>query len=65
MTPAKKAARRLAGGPYVLRADNGQEVFRRYFPKYNRSEVRFLTGEFFAYSDGRTVRVLRVPPRGP
>lgn len=47
---------------YVLRADNGQEVFRRYFPKYNRSEVRFLTGEFFAYSDGPTVRVLRLPP---
>lgn len=45
---------------YVLRASDGQEVFRKYLPAYMRSPVAFLAGGYFAYSDRRGVRVLRV-----
>jgi hypothetical protein len=45
---------------YVLRAADGQEVFRKYLPAYMRSPVAFLEGGYFAYSDRKGVRVLRV-----
>lgn len=45
---------------YVLRAADGQEVFRKYLPAYMRSPVAFLAGGYFAYSDRQGVRVLRV-----
>lgn len=45
---------------YVLRASDGQEVFRKYLPAYMRSPVAFVAGGHFAYSDMKGVRVLRV-----
>jgi hypothetical protein len=45
---------------YVLKTSDGSEVFRRYLPQYNRSQVAFLGSEFFAYKDGKDVSVLRV-----
>ena len=44
---------------YVLTTSNTREVFRRYLPQYNRSQVAFLGSEFFAYKDGNDIRVLR------
>src|SRR5262249_474193 len=43
----------------VLRAADGSEVFRRYFPKYTRSTVAFAGGRF-VYTDGGGVNVLRI-----
>ncbi len=45
---------------YVIRTSDGSEVFRKSLPQYNRSQVAFLTDEFFAYRDGNDVRALRV-----
>jgi hypothetical protein len=44
----------------VLRTADGEEVFRRYLPAYNRTGVIFLGTEYFAYSDGGTTHVLRI-----
>jgi len=44
----------------VLRTSDGEEVFRRYLPAYNRSGVIFLGDEYFAYSDSGTTHVLRI-----
>lgn len=46
---------------FVLRISDGQEVFRRFLPQYNRSGVVFLGREYFAYSEAGTTHVLRVP----
>ena len=50
---------------YVIRTDNGEEMFRRYLPAYSRSGVAFLGSEYFAYSESEDrdhrVRVLRIP----
>jgi hypothetical protein len=50
---------------YVLRASDGQEVWRRYLPAYTRSSVAFLGNGYFAYTDWdgshTTVRVLQIP----
>ncbi len=47
---------------YVVRTDTGADVFRKYLPRYARSEVVFFDG-FFAYSDLGGTHVLKMPPR--
>jgi hypothetical protein len=45
---------------YVLRASDGKEVFRRYLPRYTRTQVLFPEKDLFMYSaDGKTL-LLRV-----
>jgi hypothetical protein len=45
---------------YVLRVSDGKEVFRRYLPRYTRTQVLFPAKDLFMYStDGKTV-VLRI-----
>jgi hypothetical protein len=44
----------------VVRTSDGQEVFRRYLPAYNRTGVAFLGREYFAYSDYGTTYVLKI-----
>jgi hypothetical protein len=48
---------------YVLRTDDGEAVFRRYLPRYARSEVVFFDGGFFGYSDLEGTHVLKIPTR--
>jgi hypothetical protein len=46
----------------VLRTSDGNEVFRRFLPKYSRTNVAFIGRDFFAYSDaGGSTHVLRLP----
>jgi len=45
---------------YVLRTDDGTEVFRRYLPTYTRTPVLFPTDDRFVYTADRQVVVLRV-----
>jgi hypothetical protein len=45
----------------IVRLRDRREVFRKYFPRFNRSQVAFLTARYFAYADGNQVRVLRLP----
>jgi len=45
----------------IVRLSDRREVLRKYFPRFNRSQVAFLTARYFAYSDGNRVRVLRLP----
>jgi hypothetical protein len=45
---------------YVLRASDGKEVFRRYLPRYTRTQVLFPGKDLFMYStDGKTL-LLRI-----
>jgi hypothetical protein len=44
----------------VVRTSDGQEVFRRYLPAYNRTGVVFLGHEYFAYSEYGTTHVLKI-----
>ena len=50
---------------YVLQTSDGSAVFRKYLPRYSRSQVAFFGSEFFAYSETRprpgAVHVLRLP----
>jgi len=46
---------------YVLRTDNGADVFRRYLPRYSRSQVVFFDGGFFGYSDLDGTHILKIP----
>jgi hypothetical protein len=46
---------------YVLRAEDGAAVFRRYLPRYARSQVVFFDGGFLGYSDLEGTRILKVP----
>jgi hypothetical protein len=46
---------------YVLRTDNGAVVFRRYLPRYSRSEVVFFEGGFLGYSDLDGTHILKIP----
>ena len=48
---------------YVLRTDDGAAVFRRYLPRYSRSEVVFFEGSFLGYSDLDGTHILKVPVR--
>jgi hypothetical protein len=54
----------IADSVYVLRASGGAEVFRQRLPPYSRSQVRLLGGEWFAYTSGERVRVLRIDGPG-
>ena len=47
---------------YVLRTDDGTVVFRRYLPRYSRSEVVFFDGGLFGYSDLDGTHILKIPP---
>lgn len=46
---------------YVLRTDDGTDVFRRYLPRYSRSQVVFFEGGFFGYSDLDGTHILKIP----
>jgi hypothetical protein len=46
---------------YVLRTDDGTPVFRRYLPRYSRSQVVFFDGGFLGYSDLDGTHILKVP----
>ena len=48
---------------YVLRTGNGAAVFRRYLPRYSRSEVVFFEGGFLGYSDLEGTHILKIPTR--
>jgi hypothetical protein len=54
---------------FVLRAADGSEALRRYFPKFTRGSVAFADAGHFVYTDLTGVNVLRValhgPPSGP
>ena len=45
----------------VLQTADGRDVFRRYLPRYSRTNVAFIGQDYFAYSDGASTHVLRVP----
>jgi hypothetical protein len=45
---------------YVLRAGDGKEVFRRYLPRYTRTQVLFPDKDLFAYSADNKTLLLRV-----
>jgi hypothetical protein len=45
---------------YVLRTSDGAVVFRRYLPRYSRSEVVFFEGGFLGYSDPRGTHILKI-----
>lgn len=45
----------------VLRVSDQREIFRRYLPRFTRSNVAFAGDRYFAYSEGNTVRVVRLP----
>lgn len=45
---------------YVIRTSDGSDVFRRYLPRYARSQVVFFEGGLFAYSDLEGTHVLKV-----
>ena len=46
---------------YVLRADTGEEVYRRYLPMYVRSTVAFFDAGHFAYCDLAGTHILVLP----
>ena len=46
---------------YVLRTEDGAEVFRRYLPRYSRSTLVFFEGGFFGYSDLEGTHILKIP----
>ncbi len=47
---------------YVLRAADGSEAFRRYFPQYTRPNVKFIGSDYFVVTEvSGGLRVLRVP----
>jgi hypothetical protein len=45
----------------VLQASDGREVFRRFLPRFSRTNVVFIGQDYFAYSDASRTHVLRVP----
>lgn len=47
---------------YVLRTEDGADVFRRYLPRYSRSHVVFFDGGFLGYSDLEGTHILKIPP---
>jgi hypothetical protein len=46
---------------YILRASDGSEIFRKYLPRYSRSNVVFPSDDLFAYSANGNTIVLHVP----
>jgi hypothetical protein len=47
----------------VLRTDDGAAAFRRYLPRYSRSQVVFFDGGFLGYSDLEGTHILKIPTR--
>jgi hypothetical protein len=45
----------------VIDTASGREIFRRYLPRFSRTQVAFPGNKFFAYSEPGRVRVLRLP----
>jgi hypothetical protein len=45
---------------YVLRASDGEEVFRRYLPRFSRTQVLFPDNDSFLYSSGAKTLRLRL-----
>ena len=45
----------------VIDMASGEEIFRRYLPRFTRTPVAFPGNAFFAYSEPERVRVLRLP----
>lgn len=45
----------------IIDTASGQEIFRRYLPRFTRTPVAFPGNEFFAYGEPDRVRVLRLP----
>jgi hypothetical protein len=45
---------------FVLHTSDGREVFRRFLPKYSRTNVAFIGRDYFAYSDISSTHVLRI-----
>jgi len=45
---------------YVLRTNDGADVFRRFLPRYSRSPVVFFEGGFFGYSDLDGTHILQI-----
>jgi hypothetical protein len=48
---------------YVLRTDDGAAAFRRYLPRYSRSQVVFFDGGFLGYSDLEGTHILKIPTK--
>jgi hypothetical protein len=46
---------------YVIRAADGREAFRQYFPKYTRATLAFPAPDLFAYAGLDGVEVFRLP----
>ena len=47
---------------YILRAADGSEAFRRYFPQYTRPNGKFIGSDYFVVTEvSGGLRVLRVP----
>ena len=46
---------------YVLRTKDSADVFRRYLPRYSRSQVVFFDGGFLGYSDLEGTHILKIP----
>ena len=46
---------------YVLRTDDGADVFRRYLPRYSSSQVVFFDGGFLGYSDFEGTHIVKIP----
>jgi hypothetical protein len=47
---------------YVVRTEDGAAVFRRYLPRYSRSQVVFFDGGLLGYSDPDGTHILKIPP---
>jgi hypothetical protein len=47
---------------FVVRTSDGAEVFRRFLPKYSRSNVVFFGETYLVYSDASRVHVIGIPP---
>jgi hypothetical protein len=50
-----------ADAVYILRASDGSEIFRKYLPRYSRSNIVFPSDDLFAYSVDGTTIVVHVP----
>ena len=46
---------------YVLRTNDGAEVFRHYLPRSSTSQVVFFDGGFLGYSDFEGTHILKIP----
>lgn len=44
----------------IYDTSTGEEVFRKYLPRFTRTQVAFLTDEYFAYGEPGRIRVLRL-----